>query len=314
MLLTPANMQLFFTGLASTYAQSYASAPKFWDRIAMLKPSSTEVEKDGWMGKIPVLREWVGPRQVQNAAARSYTLENLPWELTLEVDKFKIMDDTYGIYAPMVQMMGLQAAKWPDYMLADMIQSNTALAYDGLPLFDHNHPQDVDNPTGPKNDNLFDLALTPDNFQSVRASMMNFKGEDGKPLGVRPNLLVVPPALEVAARLILNSTFIATNPLGGNTIVGSNENPLRGMADLLVVPELASTALNSDGDDTWYLFDTSKPIKPLLFQQRQAPLFVPRVDPADPKVFDEHVFVYGVEARGNVGITLPFLSAMSDGA
>jgi phage major head subunit gpT-like protein len=304
--LTPANMQIFFTGLSATFGQAYQGAPSFWNRIAFLKPSATEIEKDGWMAKIPVLREWVGPRQIQNVAARSYTLENKLWELTLSVDKFKLQDDSYGIYAPMISMMGQQAAKWPDYMLVDKLRANSELLYDGKAFFASDHPVNVDDPlnTGVY-DNDFGLALSPDNFASVYTSMATFQGEDGKPLGITPNLLVVPPQLKLTAMNLLNGTFIAPQLVGGNTQVGANANVLQGWAELLVVPELAVDPT------TWYLFDTSKAIKPMFFQQRQAPILVPRVDPTDPEVFDKHQFVYGVEARGNVGYTLPFLGARS---
>jgi phage major head subunit gpT-like protein len=303
--ITPANMQIFFTGLAATYVQAYQTAPRFWDRIAFLKPSATQIEKDGWMGKVPVLREWLGPRLVQNVAARSYTLENKQWELTLAIDKFRLSDDTHGIYTPMVQMMGQQAAKWPDYMLADKIRDNSEILFDGVAFFSDSHPENVDNPASDVYTNDYNLALSPDNFASVYTSMATIKGEDGKPLGITPNLLMVPPQLKLTAMNLLNATFIAPQNVGGNTQVGANQNVLQGWADLLVVPEFA------DDPTTWYLLDTTKAIKPFLFQQRQAPVLIPRVDPTDPKVFDEHMFVYGVEARGNVGYTLPFLAARS---
>ena len=58
---------------------------------------------------------------------------------------------------------------------------------------------------------------------------MEMKGDYGRPLGIKPNLLVVPPALESAGRKILNSE----NASGGET------NEWKGTAELLVVPWLA---------------------------------------------------------------------------
>lgn len=40
--------------------------------------------------------------------------------------------------------------------------------------------------------------LTPENYAAARALMGTLKGDEGRPLGVRPTLLVVPPALEEA--------------------------------------------------------------------------------------------------------------------
>jgi phage major head subunit gpT-like protein len=83
------------------------------------------------------------------------------------------------------------------------------------------------------------------------------------------------------------------------------QNTYRGSAKLIVVPELQAAPT------TWYLFDTTKAVKPLIFQQREAPSFVYRVSEQDPMVFDQHRYVYGVEARGAFGWSLPFLSSKS---
>lgn len=45
--------------------------------------------------------------------------------------------------------------------------------------------------------------LTGDNYGKARNAMQQFKADGGRPLGIRPNLLVVPPSLEGAARQIL---------------------------------------------------------------------------------------------------------------
>lgn len=324
--ITPANMALFFTGLSATFWQAYGQAVPFASQLSMRKPSSTEIEKDGWMGKIPTMRKWVGSKVIQNVAARSYTLENFPWELTLSIDKHKIQDDTYGIYAPTVQFMGMQSAKWADYMIADVLRLNLRTAYDGKKLFADDHPVDVDDSAKGTYDNNLALALTPDNFQTARKTMMTYIGEDSRPLGLYPDIAVCGPSLEITLLNILNAAFIAPQTIGGNTQVGASDNVLKGVAKPLIVPELESLIPDIFGEDvdglasgdpdpakTWFIFDTRKPIKPLVFQERQAPVFIPRVDPTDPEVFDRRQFVYGVEARGNVGCSLPWLSLRSVG-
>lgn len=78
-----------------------------------------------------------------------------------------------------------------------------------------------------------DLNAT--NYAAARAAMMSLTNAEGMPLGIRPNLLVVPPVLESKAREILNAQFIIGDPSAG----GSKSNIWQGTADLLVVPELA---------------------------------------------------------------------------
>lgn len=71
--------------------------------------------------------------------------------------------------------------------------------------------------------------LTPANYEIARAAIMNMKGDHGKPLGLVPNLLVVPATLEGAGKAILTSQLVN----GGET------NKWAGSADLLVSPWLA---------------------------------------------------------------------------
>lgn len=72
------------------------------------------------------------------------------------------------------------------------------------------------------------LTLDAANYASSRAAMMNFKDDEGKPLGVLPSLLVVPPSLESAARSLL---------LKEKDAAGA-DNPWFKTAELIVSPWL----------------------------------------------------------------------------
>jgi phage major head subunit gpT-like protein len=67
------------------------------------------------------------------------------------------------------------------------------------------------------------------NYAAGRAAIMGMKGEGGRPLGLVPDLLVVPPSLESAARKIVNSEYGAN----GET------NEWKDTAELLVTSWLA---------------------------------------------------------------------------
>ncbi len=71
--------------------------------------------------------------------------------------------------------------------------------------------------------------LNPANYATARAALMGMKGDYGRPLGLKPNLLVVPPAYESAGLKLLNSENAA----------GGESNEWKGTAELLVCPWLA---------------------------------------------------------------------------
>jgi phage major head subunit gpT-like protein len=72
-------------------------------------------------------------------------------------------------------------------------------------------------------------TLNAANYETARETLMGLKGDFGRPLGIMPRLLVVPPALEHEGLEIVNAERLAS----GAT------NVYRGTAELLVVPWLA---------------------------------------------------------------------------
>lgn len=72
-------------------------------------------------------------------------------------------------------------------------------------------------------------TLNAEAYEAARAAMGAFKGDNGRPLGITPNLLVVPSTLEGAGRRILASQLVN----------GGESNPWAGTAELLVVPWLS---------------------------------------------------------------------------
>ena len=58
---------------------------------------------------------------------------------------------------------------------------------------------------------------------------------------------------------------------------------------------------NSGSGTAWYLLDTSRALKPIIFQDRKKPNFVAKTSETDDNVFDRSEYVYGVDSRCNVG-------------
>lgn len=69
-------------------------------------------------------------------------------------------------------------------------------------------------------------ALDTSNYAAARAAMQDFRNDGGRVLGVKPTILVVPPALEAAALQILNATHAANG----------ESNIWQGTAQLIVTP------------------------------------------------------------------------------
>ena len=88
--------------------------------------------------------------------------------------------------------------------------SSSYLGADGVALCSNSHPLSPMK-TGSTQDNNFTLALSLDNVESIRQSMMAFTDDNTNKMAVTPTTLLVPPALGNAARVIAGSQLDPTN-------------------------------------------------------------------------------------------------------
>lgn len=324
MIINSANLQFFFSGLNVSMRRAYEDAPTFYDKIATIFPSSTEQEIYAWIGRIEKMRMWRGARITRSPAPQTYLVGNDPFELTIEIDKFKLQDDKQGIYYPLAADLGLQAKKVWDYQLRDLLlnQGDQTGArqngLDGLTHFNTAHPVDLyDSAKGTYCNNYTGGvsiggvttggALTANGLATVWQDMASRKGEDGEPLGIMADTLIVPPQQKVTAEILCNSAFFSPAAIGSLTgQVGAVDNPLKRFGlNLIVWPELAADPTG------WYLTDCSRAIKPFGIQLRQPANFVYRIAETDPAVFDKHMYTYGGDVRGNPMWGPAFLSSYS---
>lgn len=312
MIITTDNLNALRVQFEARFQEAYDATEPWWTKLATEIPSSAKSNVYGWIAQQVKMREWVGSRIALNLKEHDYTLRNKSYEATIELDRDEVEDDNLGLFTSVtVPQLAQAAKKHPDQLIKTMIQSNTFVgptAFDGLALFHDAHL--TYDAAGTTYDNKFALALTSDNFNTVWSTMAAYTGEDGEPLNVSPNLLIVPPQLKKTGLEIVKNEMImriAQNVAGAeNVAAAAIGNVMQGWAELLVIPEFANNG------DRWYLADVSKGIKPIILQNRKADQFVTRDNPQDPKVFDIKKFTYGVENRRNVGVTLPFLISTSD--
>jgi len=64
----------------------------------------------------------------------------------------------------------------------------------------------------------------------------------------------------------------------------------------------------------WYLFDTTKQVKPMIWQLRETPQFVSQTALDSDTVFLNREYLFGVEARGNAGFGLWQCAQKNEGA
>ena len=235
----------------------------------MKVPSTSGENQYNWLSMFPKMRKWIDEKKIKVLEAFKYTIVNDDFEATVEVDRNDIEDDNLGIYAPQAQMAGYSAKQLPDEIIADL--KNNAFVnqcYDGQYFYDTDHP--VGDGDGGENSiankstkplSNADLAAAKAGYGAARAAIMAFTDDEGRPLGLKPDVLEVPPALETTARMLL----------GDDKLADGKPNPYKGTATPIVNPWLTS-------DTAWFLHVTNMPVKPFIYQERKAPVFVQQTD------------------------------------
>lgn len=305
MIVNKANLEGVFVNLKTTFNKAFEAAPSGWEKTTMRVPSGSSQNNYNWLSRFPKMREWLGDKVIKALSAHGYTIVNKGFEATVAVKRDDIEDDTLGIYGPMAQEAGFSAKQLPDELDADLKNdSMTGLCYDGQYFYDTDHP--VGNGTGATASvankitavlSSATLALVEASYGALRHAIMGFTDDEGRPLGLVPDLLEVPPALEGHANIIATS-----DKLGDNS-----PNPYKGTCTVKVNPRLTSSTM-------YMLHVTSRPLKPFIFQERKAPVFVQQTNADSDDVFMRGEYKFGAEARGNGGYGLWQLSAASTGA
>lgn len=287
MLVNKQNLAEIFVNLKTTFHNAFAAAPSQWQKIAMLVPSTGSQEDYGWLSSFPRMKKWIGEKHVKSLAAFKYSIVNDDWEATVEVDRNHIEDDKLGIYKPQAEMAGASAAQLPDEIVMDLVnQGFTNLCFDGQAFFDTDHEvagASVSN-KGTAALSVATQAAVIASYGAARTAMRKFKDDEGRPLNVNPNVLLVPPALEAIALAIVNN----------DRLDDGKANPYKGTAEVVVDARLTS-------DTAWFLLDTTKAVKPFIYQERKAPVFVSQTDMNADDVFSRKQYKFGAEARAAGG-------------
>ena len=291
MLINKATISAVFTSLKATFNKAFEESDPRWQEIAMKVPSTTKTEDYAWLSNFPRMRKWVGDKAVKALAAFRYSIVNDDFEATVEVDRNDVEDDTLGIYAPQAQMAGAAAKEFPDDLVFEaVVNSFTDTCYDGQYFCDTDHPVGpAGNTTSVSNLGTValsnaTLALAKASFGAALVAMKKFKDDEGRSLNIKPTVLLVPPDLEVIAIQLMTN-----RKLGDDT-----PNPYQGMCKVVSDARLTSTT-------AWWLLDTTRPVKPFIYQERKKPVFVQQTDPQTDDVFSRKKFKFGVEARAAAG-------------
>lgn len=142
MIINPCNLDLAFQGFKTIFGNAFDKATVYYDKVAMMVPSSSRDETYGWLGQFPQMREWLaGDREVKDLEAFKYTITNRKFESTVGIKRDDFSDDRLGVFKPLFSEMGHLARQHPDELIFPLLASGfSTLCFDGQNFFDADHP------------------------------------------------------------------------------------------------------------------------------------------------------------------------------
>lgn len=286
------NTGLLTKGLRSEFFNRLESTPVHFTELATRIPSTSDSETYRWLGTVPKMREWGTGRLAKGLRSESYSVENLKYESTIEVDRDEIADDQTGQIRVRVGELAQRTATHKDFLIGQLLNNGGTAgfeSYDGVTFFNDSH---VSGDSGAQdNDLTYDAASTDDPtvdefkaaLKQAIATMMAFNDDQGEPMVIAATGLVcaVPPTMFFTALESINAT-----------VINNTTNVLSGAAKVISMPWLTDASM-------WYLLKTDGVIRPFIFQDREPVEFSALTEDSE-EGFKREKFLFGVRARYRV--------------
>ena len=283
------NTGLLTKGLKSEFFNRLEATKTHYQELSTRVTSTTDRETYRWLGTVPQVREWGTGRLAKGLRSESYSIENLKYESTLEVDRDEISDDQTGQIRLRVAELAERAATHKDFLIAQLLANGETAGndgYDGVSFINANH---VSGGSGSQSNLLsFDAAAvdepTVDEFKeslkTAISQMLGFKDDQGEPMMTTASGLacVVPTTMLFTASEAINAT-----------VIDNSTNVLNGIARVIALPWLTDLS-------KWYLLKTDGVVRPFIFQDREPIEFNALTEDSD-EGFRREKFLFGVRAR-----------------
>ena len=294
--ITTGSMAALFTEYKSIFLNTVEKAPVPAVEALVQKITSSALSSNYPVaGLLGDLEEFEDETAYSNLWEYIQTIDNKLYSKAIGIPIVNIEDNNLGMYPGIIADLAVSAATYFYRQVVYQFVSSDGTALggqgggfqtawvDGANMFSNAHVWTA----GAAWDNLDFLPLTATNYNTVKANLRARVAPNGRTLDLVPNLLICGPSNELAARMILNRALIG----GGNTNINEGD------VGILV--------LNQITDLSWFLVALGGG-KPIVWQERRAPMFVAQDRPDTDSAFNREEYRYKVSTRGGLGIIAPW--------
>lgn len=324
MTVTQAELQRIYQNLNKAFMGALEEHPDIFTAQTMTANSTTAANLYPYLGNLPGVREWVGPRVLNELATRLVSLPNKDWELSFQMKEHDIEDALGSADGGFLNAWALIAAGYGEAYRVHRNSHYTDVLVGGLTetwqvdgqyFYDSDHPLNPDNPGGSTFSNRFDTStgdarpLSHANADYVWRKFRQIKNEQGRPMVLGAIVAEVPTALVTKAKQVWKDAVIVPGAaVGANAANMYQPNPNQDRVQTII----ENPYLDANSETRWYMHCIGRVIKPYLIQERQAVRARQFNGANSEQSAMDGFYRFLTDARYAIGRTLPQLTVTAD--
>ena len=244
---------LLYPGLRKIFFHYLDELPEQYTKVYNVHKSNKVEEKDWGMG---AFGDWTARKDNLDTVAYETlspglerTYKHTAFTQGFMIERELYDDEQYRQISKFPQAMARSGRQKVEKDAAKfLVDAFTTEIYDGKPLFAKDHGLlDSDDTCS----NLIEGPLNEENLKKAMALMKETKDEAGNLVFMKPDRLIIPPALEDTAKRLLHSTL-----LPGTELNDTNKFLLESGIEIVVLDYLSAAGVGSD--TMWILQDSQR--------------------------------------------------------
>ena len=277
---------LLLPGLRAEFALAYRNEQQadVVSQLATVIQTTQPIQRYPLLDNAPAMREFIDERRSTGLNSKAISIEDKVFESTIAIDRKALEDDQLDLIRLRIRDLANRVVHHRHELVVNTLTSGTSIVgYDGATLLATDHKE-----AGADVSNVSADSLDSAGLKSACSAMIARRDNEGVPLGISPNVLLVGPQNMWTAIELVESK--------GTTVSSGQINVFNTMLKVIVSPFIT--------DDAWFLLDTSRPMRGVILQQRSdVPVEFAALESSkgsDSAFFNDR-FYYGVRARYNAG-------------
>jgi phage major head subunit gpT-like protein len=235
-------------GLRQIFDDEFAEIPEVYSSIFHVDSSTHDVERESAITGFSLLEETGEGTPIQyEDPVQMYDVSYVHKKYTkgFKVSEELMEDDRYSVIKKKPAALARACRRTTESLAADIFNNafSSGTGGDGKYLASYIHPR-ADGGTAQSNASTTGITLTETNLNTALLAMRSQVDDKGMKIGMKADTIVVPPALEKTANILLNSTLRSGT-------ADNDANYYKGLLKVISWDWLSSST-------AWFLLDSSQ--------------------------------------------------------